>query len=48
MAYKLTFSSICNIHPICHVSQLRKAEGNLQLVIDIPSHLNEELEMVVD
>lgn len=38
----------CNIHPIFHVSQFRKAGGVEHAVEEVPSQLNEELEMVVE
>lgn len=48
VAYQLKLPENCRIHPVFHVSQLRKVEGNPQVVIDIPNHLNEDLEMIVE
>lgn len=48
VAYKLALPPTCNIHPIFHVYQLRKVEGGVQAVNEVPKQLNEKLEMLVE
>lgn len=48
VAYKLSLPATCSIHPVFHVSQLRKANGMFTTITDIPSQLNEELELLVE
>ncbi|XP_022894110.1 uncharacterized protein LOC111408597 [Olea europaea var. sylvestris] len=48
VAYKLILPPTCNIHPVFHVSKLRKAEGAVHAVKEVPSQLSEELEMLAE
>ncbi|GKD91819.1 hypothetical protein Tco_1371656, partial [Tanacetum coccineum] len=47
LAYKLKLPDIASIHPVFHVSQLKKAIGDYKVVPNLPTGLNEYLEVVL-
>ena len=48
MAYQLELPSHTSIHPIFHVSQLRKAIGASNFASNIPAQLSTEMEVIVE
>lgn len=48
VAYKLLLSAEASIHPIFHVSQLRRAIGTAYVVSEIPPQLLDDLELQVE
>lgn len=38
-AYELQLPDICKLRPVFHVSQLKRAEGNHDISLDIPEQL---------
>ncbi|GJZ35092.1 putative mitochondrial protein, partial [Tanacetum coccineum] len=47
VAYKLKLPESLTIHPVFHVSQLKKVIGDQIAILTIPSGLNEEMEMLL-
>jgi len=47
VAYKLSLPPICAIHPVFHVSQLRKAEGAVREITEFPDQLTAKWELKV-
>lgn len=48
VAYKLKLPTTCKVHPVFHVSQLRRAVGTQEVSPSIPEQLTSELELVVE
>lgn len=48
VAYKLDLPLSCKIHPISHVSQLKRAIGDQPSSLSIPEQLTADLELVVE
>lgn len=45
VAYELSLPSTARIHPVFHVSQLKRAIGNVNPVPNLPPHLTEDMEL---
>lgn len=43
VAYKLKLPESAKIHPVFHVSQLKKAIGDQVAIPTLPAHLSEEM-----
>ena len=48
VAYRLELPSYTSIHPVFHVSQLRKAIGTSNIATNIPFQLSSEMELMVE
>ena len=48
VAYKLELPISSNIHPVFHISQVRLAVSDLPPVLDLPSQLSEDLELLLE
>ncbi|KAI0498775.1 hypothetical protein KFK09_019668 [Dendrobium nobile] len=48
MAYRLKLSPLAMIHPVFHISQLRKAIGDYTANPELPATLTEDLEVVME
>lgn len=48
VAYKLKLPHTCKVHPVFHVSQLKRAIGHQETAPSIPAQLTTELELLVE
>ena len=48
VAYKLKLPPHCHLHPVFHVSLLKEARGTPTAILDIPSQLKDDLQLLVE